>query len=597
MRRFSGSPRESRKNLATRPQVIEGSRLCSVPSGPKLASGPGRSGVPVILPAASMRCADSSVTEPIWSSMPSSRAGTTVSDISPRPFSRIGGAMQQGLDTRGGVWMNITNAAGTPLSATATSSTVRLMNSGVFETRVMLAAWPGDDLIADPLDAASELNTVLTTNLSRSGPIPLPTGFMSLTFGGGGTTLPVVGAEPRVLGVIDQGLRWPRDSGPWPLFSHSNPLAPVTQADASGIATTSTPSGRAYTSPSYRTTLAQPSAWSNLMQTSGVDASQAFGGLSQTSLGVTSAVYTEVPLAPPLSLAQYTHANFGVRDQQPFLSIGNSFASPLIDAKKALQDNGSNWSEFDQTYLLNAALWDGYFLSSLAPWMKTGATGAIAPTAPTPTNVNATTTTLDPNEAKSLTQVIEEFVNNDTPLDNPRFSIERSTLGATETANSLADYRRSAAVLLNKGAFNVNSTSSVAWQAFLGSAKKLAIADKGPSTPDDMSNARFPRVLAKENSSVAATTIATAVAVTVSVLSPLPPPPPPPCDGPGPLQPAGCPPAVSHDNATVSTAATADSSHTTMSPTAIIGAASLGGIAAILGVLGLSLKGKRETVT
>mmetsp|Transcript_6164 Transcript_6164/g.8997 ORF Transcript_6164/g.8997 Transcript_6164/m.8997 type:complete len:207 (+) Transcript_6164:102-722(+) len=78
---------------------------------------------------------------------------------------------------------------------------------------------------------------------------------------------------------------------------------------------------------------------------------------------------------------------------------------------------------------------------------------------------------------------------------------------------------------------------------------------------------------------------------------PPPPPPPPPCDGPGPLQPAGCPPAVSHDNATVSTAATADSSHTTMSPTAIIGAASLGGIAAILGVLGLSLKGKRETVT
>ena len=100
--------------------------------------------------------------------------------------------------------MNLTNTAGAPLSATTTSATVRLMNSGVFETRVMLAAWPGDDLIADSLDAASELNTVLTTNLSRSGPIPLPTGFMSLTFGGGGMTLPVIGAEPRVLGVIDQ---------------------------------------------------------------------------------------------------------------------------------------------------------------------------------------------------------------------------------------------------------------------------------------------------------------------------------------------------------------------------------------------------------
>ena len=79
-----------------------------------------------------------------------------------------------------------------------------------------------------------------------------------------------------------------------------------------------------------------------------------------------------------------------------------------------------------------------------------------------------------------------------------------------------------------------------------------------------------------------------------------PPPPPPPCDGPGPLQPAGCPPPVSQDNATVvpeaetSTAVAAD--RTTMSPTAI-GAASLGGAAALLGLLGLSLKGKREAVT
>jgi hypothetical protein len=49
------------------------------------------------------------------------------------------------------------------------------------------------------------------------------------------------------------------------------------------------------------------------------------------------------------------------------LSIGNSFASPLVDATKVLQDNGPNWTEFDQTYLLNAALWDGFFLPA---WLR-----------------------------------------------------------------------------------------------------------------------------------------------------------------------------------------------------------------------------------
>ena len=309
--------------------------------------------------------------------------------------------------------------------------------------------------------------------------------------------------EPDLVNVIDISVKTADAEGaPFATLALSNPLAATQRASASGRIGAGTGAGARGASPSYQITV-RNGTWLNVL--ANADSGRlAFGGNSTSSYGAPKAILTELPLVQPITLAQYAHANFGVRDQQPLLSIGNSFASPYVDARKVLQTNGANWSEFDQTYLLNAALWDGYFLSSLAPWMKTGATGAIAPTIPTPTNPNATATTIDPNEAKSLTQVIDDFVNNDTPLDNPRFSIERSTLSAAETAKSLADYRRSAAVLLNKGAFNVNSTSSVAWQTFLGSAKKLAIADKGPSIPDDKSNARFPRVLAKATSSVAA---------------------------------------------------------------------------------------------
>jgi hypothetical protein len=69
-------------------------------------------------------------------------AGSTPSTIGPVAFARIGGAMTAGLNTRGGVWMSLPNASGAPLSATATSTTVRLMQSGVFETRVMLLPGP-----------------------------------------------------------------------------------------------------------------------------------------------------------------------------------------------------------------------------------------------------------------------------------------------------------------------------------------------------------------------------------------------------------------------------------------------------------------------
>ena len=417
-------------------------------------------------------------------------AGTTPSTIGPVAFSRTGGSMFPGLNTRGGVWMNLTTAAGTPLPATTTNTTIRLINngfstSGVFETRVMLAAWPGDNIIADPLDAASELNTLLTTSLTRSAPTPLNAGLMRLTFGGSsGSSLPLVGAEPRILGVIDHGLRWPRDPGPWPLFSHTNPMAPVTRADASGISTLSTPSGRAFTSPSYRTTLSQPGGWGSVMETSGADASRAFGGMSQTSAlsgGVTSAVYTEVPLAPPLSLAQYTHANFGLRDQDPLFQIGQSFA-PLNCYNNSARtvDGAAGVMNQEGSWMANAALFDRFFLSGAAPVIRRGA---------------------DVAELKSLETVLDDFAAGQGKLANPRTWLFAQRDEET-VRRMLRDHRRIAGTILSEGTFNVNSTSVPAWAALLASAKRNALGAANELEPAANINARFPRAIRADDASV-----------------------------------------------------------------------------------------------
>lgn len=293
-------------------------------------------------------------------------------------------------------------------------------------------------------------------------------------------------------------------AAPYSTYTHSNPLAASQRPSAGGRIGSA---GARGASPSYQLSV-RTGSWDNVLENHG-GGKLAFGGNSATfATGNARAILAEIPLVQPVSLAQYAHANFGVRDHQPLLSIGNSFASPLVDAGKALQDNGNNWTEYDQTYLLNAALWDGYFLSSVAPWMKAGTAGAITAPSPTPTDpVTVASKTYvaptDPNEKKSMTQVISDFVNGGVPLDNPRFTLE-SGRDAGATAAALADYRRSAAVLLNRGAFNVNSTSVAAWTAFLGSAKNLAVADKAKTTPDATNNARFPRMLTKDTAAPAA---------------------------------------------------------------------------------------------
>ncbi len=167
-----------------------------------------------------------------------------------------------------------------------------------------------------------------------------------------------------------------------------------------------------------------------------------------------------------VSLAQFQHADLTGDDvaasigHQPGNAFGNSYATPFVKRSLTYQNRvdyelmGSNnpsgatrmpRTYYDVSYLLNAALWDGFFLSTIPP----------APAPPRPEN----------------------------PVLIP--------YKANAAAADLADPVRCASRLLIDGAFNVNSTDKNAWKAFLASTRHF----RHPADATPAAGAAFPRSL------------------------------------------------------------------------------------------------------
>ncbi|NBV80056.1 MAG: hypothetical protein EBR62_09420, partial [Verrucomicrobia bacterium] len=303
--------------------------------------------------------------------------------------------------------------------------------------------------------------------------------------------------------------------------THSNPMAASCRADGAGRTDLGEGNGFVGASPSYRMRLFRPSTWSEILQTS---SGLGYGGYSVTSSGTSVAVQTEIPLAPPTGLAQYAHANLSMRDQQALLGIGSSFAPTQVNVQRTTQLNSPNWTDYDNTYLLNHAVWDQYFLSSAAPEM----TKASAPADPIPSdptanpNANANSNgngnasgngNTGPVETRSLSQVLDDFLNGVQPLNNPRMRLLGEFHGGADLRAAIGDYRRSASVLLHDGTFNVNSTSVEAWTAVLGSAKAIATTKYAANLPNTGSapiqpqNARYPRAIPQGTATASAGTM------------------------------------------------------------------------------------------
>jgi hypothetical protein len=176
------------------------------------------------------------------------------------------------------------------------------------------------------------------------------------------------------------------------------------------------------------------------------------------------------------SIAQFQHADLTGDDlaasvgHQPAYAVGNSYANPYVRRPLTTQSrtdyeiigstnqSGANMvsrNYYDLAYLLNASLWDSYYLSAQP---QSGSSAGL-------NNVS----------------------------ENPAFI----AYAPRTTSAALNDPIASASQLMIDGAFNVNSTDKNAWKAFLGSSKHFRHrADTAANA-----GAAFPRTLEQLNTS------------------------------------------------------------------------------------------------
>jgi hypothetical protein len=193
-----------------------------------------------------------------------------------------------------------------------------------------------------------------------------------------------------------------------------------------------------------------------------------FGASYKVDLGQTNLVTHSVPREALISLAafQHAHANgverwtftgstfFHDRILQPSIShaIGNSFAPPCI-APDAVEGSFNTMAAADHSWLVNDALWDQWFVSSIAarkaPYQTSGQGGTAR-------------------------ELFERFANSSGPdelLPNRNFRYVGTDPG--EDAKLLfsgSAPKDNAHALIGPlirvlGAFNVNSTDPLAWEA------------------------------------------------------------------------------------------------------------------------------------
>jgi hypothetical protein len=213
--------------------------------------------------------------------------------------------------------------------------------------------------------------------------------------------------------------------------------------------------------------------------------------------GTDRLILFDVPRRDLVSLGQLQHAAAGRFSYEPSYIAGNSYANPRIPLDKwtaSISDTFSTPSRglsvwkipgrfnlYDSSYLVNEALWDSFTFTTIPQENDNSGGGDVSNT----------------DYAGLLNRSIQ--------LPNPRFipsipagsKFDAATLKQTGTATA-GSFFHNAGHLMVDGAFNVNSTSVDAWEAFLSGTYKLPVARVNASgnlisgfTPTD--SIRFPR--------------------------------------------------------------------------------------------------------
>ena len=194
----------------------------------------------------------------------------------------------------------------------------------------------------------------------------------------------------------------------------------------------------------------------------------------------------ELPVHPPFSLAGFAgmrltpgwYENGGSGNMRSFsrarrsqyqagvpgVGIGNSFADPCLPPNDVytfheskvssnVVSNGRLFSDFfDHAFIINDALWDRWFCSSISD-MPEKSGGKI-----------------------KAEQVLNQFVNGEADLPVSRYKLTNSAISRDQmVAKIMASdgWKKVAGYLMIEGGFNVNSTSEATWTAVLqGLAKR-----------------------------------------------------------------------------------------------------------------------------
>jgi len=205
--------------------------------------------------------------------------------------------------------------------------------------------------------------------------------------------------------------------------------------------------------------------------------------------GATQVPFIDIPVAPPLSLADFANANISLLASQPYKQVGNSHASIFVPTDSLYSQPGESArpvTSSDSCWLINDALFDRYFLSGIVPEYSIGGGGY------------RTTGSL----ADTLTQFFGDEPRSAlaSPALTPYLPVSRTAedviaeLDPEDSSNSsdiYQGYKKLAAYAMINGAFNVNSTSVMAWQALLSANRDLAVRQSEGSA-DSASGTPFP---------------------------------------------------------------------------------------------------------
>ncbi len=211
-------------------------------------------------------------------------------------------------------------------------------------------------------------------------------------------------------------------------------------------------------------------------------------GINADGEQVSFASVLELPMHPPFSLAGfagmrlqpgwYTAGSSDYKSEQrrmqyqsgvPGVGIGNSFADPCIPADDVYKLHNTKQSTdvgynkrifgdfFDHGLLINDALWDRWFCSSVSdiPQQDGG--------------------------KKEAREVLEDFLSGKEALPVARYHKANAALSNSDVVNRIMEgegWKHIAQYLMVDGGFNVNSTSEEAWTAVLqGLAKRKLVTN------------------------------------------------------------------------------------------------------------------------